>query len=400
MLSQAQNDRLTSVSRGTPAGELIRRYWQPIAATVDLEREWVLPVQVMGEKLALFRTERGEYGLVAERCPHRGASLTYGIPDADGLHCPYHGWHFNKEGQCIATPYDDTQGQSPLKDMAGIDAYPVQELGGLLWTYMGPAPIPELPKWDILVEPGYVRDIAITHLPCSYLQCMENSLDPVHFEWLHAQLSFYLAKKRGDKPAFTPKRHLKIEFDEYEFGIVKRRLLEGDSVDCDDWTTGHPILFPNTLAVGRSFQFRVPEDDTHTLHITYTARLAEPGEEPQTVVPKVDVPYAHDNGRLVVETILGQDMMAWVTQGPIARREVELLGKSDFGIVMYRNMMLENIAKVERGETPKGLVFDTERNKVSMSVIRENNALQGMRPEDAPRFNNVNTQLISVGSDT
>ena len=97
--------------------------------------------------------------------------------------------------------YDDTQGQSPLTELAGIAAYPVQELGGRLWTYLGPAPAPELPKWDILVEPGYGRDIAVTHLPCSYLQCMENSLDPVHFEWLHAQLSFYLAKKRGDKPS-------------------------------------------------------------------------------------------------------------------------------------------------------------------------------------------------------
>lgn len=398
MLSQAQNERLTRVSKGTPAGELLRRYWQPIAATVELEKEWVLPVRVMGEDLALFRTERGEYGLVAERCPHRGASLTYGIPDAEGLHCPYHGWHFNKEGQCIATPYDDTQGKSPLKEMASIDAYPVRELGGLLWTYMGPAPIPELPKWDILVEPGYVREITVTHLPCSYFQCMENSLDPVHFEWLHAQLTFYLAKRRGETSAFAPKRHLKIEFDEYEFGIVKRRLLEGDTEDSDDWTTGHPIIFPNTLAVGRSFQFRVPADDENTLHITYTARLAEPGEEPQTVVPKTEAPYIHDNGRLVVETILGQDMMAWVTQGPIAKREIEILAKSDFGIVMYRNMMLENLDKLERGEPLKGLVWDAERNKVSMPVIRENNALRAMRPDDAaPRVSNVNAPLLSVG---
>jgi 5,5'-dehydrodivanillate O-demethylase len=134
------------------------------------------------------------------------------------------------------------------------------------------------------------------------------------------------------------------------------------------------------------------------LHITYTARDAEPGEEPQTVVPVQEVPYAHDNGRLIVESILGQDMMAWVTQGPVARRDIEILSKSDFGIVMYRNMMLENVDRVERGEQPKGLLFDAERNRVSIPVIREDNALQAMRPEDGgPRIRNVNTQMISAG---
>ena len=153
----------------------------------------------------------------------------------------------------------------------------------MVWAYMGPQPAPLLPRLDLLVADGITRKVMITRLPCNWLQCMENSLDPVHFEWLHAHLSNYLAESRGEPPVMKARPHLDIAFDVFDLGIQKRRLLEGqDPETSDDWTTGHPVLLPYTLAVGNNFQIRVPIDDTNTLHIRYeTARLGE-DEEPQT----------------------------------------------------------------------------------------------------------------------
>src|SRR5690606_8315939 len=94
MLSQQENARLTQVGPGAPMGELMRRYWQPIAAVSELDREEVLRVRILGEDLVLYKTTRGEMGLVQERCPHRSASLGFGIPEEDGIRCAYHGWYF------------------------------------------------------------------------------------------------------------------------------------------------------------------------------------------------------------------------------------------------------------------------------------------------------------------
>jgi 5,5'-dehydrodivanillate O-demethylase oxygenase subunit len=98
MLTKEMNERLTRVGPGTPLGTLLRRYWFPIARTPELDAEPVLAVTLLGERLALFRSEAGALGLVAQRCPHRGASLAYGIPDGDGIRCAYHGWCFDRTG--------------------------------------------------------------------------------------------------------------------------------------------------------------------------------------------------------------------------------------------------------------------------------------------------------------
>lgn len=392
VLTDEQNARLTEVGPGTPGGELLRRYWQPVGASAEVRRRGVIAVRVLGEDLVLFASEGAGFGLVQRRCPHRSASLAYGIPDENGLRCAYHGWYFNPEGRCIEQPYDDLVGNGTYKERIAIAAYPVRELGGLLWAYFGPAPAPELPRWDILVEEGLSREIGFTELPCNWLQCMENSLDPVHFEWLHAQLSNYLARRRGEPPVMTPRRHLKIEFDLFEFGIFKRRLLEGDPETSDDWTVGHPILFPNTLAVGTTFQLRVPIDDTHTLHFNYVTRPLAEGEAAQVEVPLVAVPAVHENGEPVLESIIGQDMMAWVTQGPVAPRELENLARSDRGVVLYRRMLVENIERVERGEDPLGVIRDPARNEPMITLAREHNHLASMGYRGAP----VTKQLVAT----
>ena len=105
MLTAEQNARLTQVGPGTPAGALLRRYWQPVAAAGELtEEKPIKRVRILGEDLVVYRDASGKYGLVGERCPHRSASLAYGKVEADGIRCPYHGWKFAASGACIEQP--------------------------------------------------------------------------------------------------------------------------------------------------------------------------------------------------------------------------------------------------------------------------------------------------------
>jgi 5,5'-dehydrodivanillate O-demethylase oxygenase subunit len=367
MLTEQENERLSRVGPGTPMGELLRRYWHPIATVADVEREQVLKVRRLGEDLVLYRSRKGEYGLIQERCPHRSASLAYGIPHEDGIRCAYHGWLFNGEGSCLEQPFDDVdQENNTFKDKIRVDAYPVETLGGLVFAYMGPPEKkPLLPRWQAFATEGVNRNIGISELPCNWLQCMENSLDPVHFEWLHANLINFVAEKRGEEPLMFPARHVKIAFDEFEFGIYKRRLLAGDNPETSpDWLIGHPIIFPNMLGFksesGGSFQIRVPIDDEHTWHLLYSTGLPKEGEEPKVTVH--DVPWKHDDGRLVIETVIGTDMMAWVTQGPITPRQLEHVGVSDRGILLYRQRLSEAIDTVARGEDAPWLIRDEAMN--------------------------------------
>lgn len=381
MLTAEMNERLTRVGPGTPLGNMLRRYWYPIARTPELDLEPVLAVTLLGENLALYRTDNGDLGLVSQRCPHRGASLAYGIPEADGLRCPYHGWKFSPTGTCLEQPAEPSD--STFHDRVRVPAYPVQELGGLVWAYLGPEPVPLLPRWDILVRQDLERGIGVTHLPVNFLQIMENSMDPIHFEWLHAVYGNYVNKRQGKPPAMRPRRHEEIAFDVFEYGIYKRRLLEGeDPATAEDWLTGHPVIFPYILAVGDhsrpTLQIRVPVDDTHTLHYWYRAEQVPADSPPQKVdqIPIFDVPYVHKNGRLVVETINGQDMMAWVTQGAISDRTTERLGTSDKGVILFRNLLLEQIEKVERGEDPLGVIRDPSVNEPYITIGREKVALK------------------------
>ena len=372
MESAKQNKLLTEVGKGTPMGNLMRRYWQPIGALVDLDNKWTRRIRLLGEDLVLFKDRQGRLGLIAEQCPHRRASFAHGIPTQDGIRCPYHGWEYNAQGQCINQPNE--QDKCAFRDKVSTDAYPVEEMGGMLWAYMGPQPQPLLPRWDGFVAEGTIRIMGRTLLPINWLQIMENSLDPVHTEWLHGHHYEFLKEQEGVKVAISA-RHLKIDFKEFQYGMTKHRLLEGHSEDGDDWKVGHPIVFPNMLAVGNgdeksryySFQMRVPVDDTHTLHLWFNAYVPPQGVAvPQHLLDKVhtyEVPYLDDQGEFIVDNVDGQDMMAWVSQGPIADRTQENLGATDKGVVMYRRMLKREMEKVQAGMDPMGLVRDSNRNQ-------------------------------------
>ncbi|HEY7302355.1 MAG TPA: aromatic ring-hydroxylating dioxygenase subunit alpha [Xanthobacteraceae bacterium] len=396
MMSQQQNDRLTRVAPGTPMGNLLRRYWQPVGTAIELAEEPVQKVRLLGENLTLYRSEGGEYGLIGDRCPHRCLSMEYGIPEDRGLRCAYHGWLFDATGRCLEQPFEDrTLAGNPYKDKVRIKAYPVEELGGLIFAYLGPEPKPLVPRWDILVRDDLDKAIEIHRLPCSWLQCMENAADPVHFEFLHAAFGNYQLKKLGRPPAMKTARHVKIEFDRFDYGIIKRRLLEGELPDVDDWTTGHPLLFPNILAVGSAgaptLQFRVPVDDTHTIQFAYRTRLRKPGAAARPMAVKHSSLF-NDEGKIIADNVPAQDMTGWVGQGPISDRTQEHLAASDKGVVLYRKMLIEQMERVARGEEPMAVIRDRSENEPMIDIRRERRAWQGF----ASQYKNIFGQVEST----
>ncbi len=370
MLSTAENERLTRVGPGTPMGELMRRYWQPVAVTSELNSRPTRPVRILGEDLVLYRDKSGALGLIDRFCPHRRVDLSYGIPEEHGLRCMYHGWMMDETGQCIEQPFEETvHPDGRFKEKVKVVGYPVQELGGLVWAYLGPQPAPLLPRWDLLVWDNVLRDIGVTELPCNWLQCMENSLDPVHTEWLHVYLTSYVLEQEGvvpDRRDITRKAHQRVGFDLYDNGVVKKRVVEGTTEEDPEWTVGHPIIFPNWLGGTTGFQMRVPIDDTHTWHILYNVYVPPEGVvlEEQEEIPGYDVPYMDETGRCVVNFVIGQDTVAWVTQGPIAQRQKEKLGQSDVGVILYRKLLQEQMRIVEDGGDPMNTFRDPAENEI------------------------------------
>ena len=375
MLTAEQNELLTRVGPGTPCGGLMRRYWHPIAALSELDgNKWNKRVRLLGEDLVLFRDQQGRLGLVAEQCPHRRASLAYGIPTKDGIRCPYHGWEFSRTGACLSQPNEPEK--SAFRHKVKTPAYPVEQMGGMIWAYLGPADKkPLLPRIDGFVSEGAVRMCGRALIPANWLQIMENSLDPIHTEWLHGHTYEFVKEQqgKGHKVAISA-RHEKIAFREFEHGITKHRLLAGHSEDSDDWKVGHPVVFPNILSVGNgdeasryyAFQIRVPADDSHTLHLWYTAYVLPKGMK---VAPELldkvhvyDVPLKGADGEYIMDNIDGQDMAVWCTQGPIADRTKENLGASDNGIALYRRVLRREIKKVEQGVDPMFTFRDKTRN--------------------------------------
>jgi 5,5'-dehydrodivanillate O-demethylase len=379
MLSIQENELLTRVGPGTPMGELLRRYWHPIAAVSELEKEPTKAVRIMCEDLVLYRDRSGTLGLIQQSCPHRRVNLLYGIPEQHGLRCPYHGWLFDEMGRCLEMPAEAPD--STFKDRVTATTYPVQALGGLIFAYMGPQPAPLLPRWEWLVEEHAYRQVDISVLPCNWLQCMENSMDPVHLEWLHGQLTNYVHERKGMPPEARRRvpKHLKIGFDIFEYGLIKRRVFEGETEQDADWAVGHPVLFPNMLS--NPNEFRVPIDDTHTLELEYEVHVLPP-DVPAPSLEEIAVfhrPLTDETGRLDVSYIRAQDMMAWVSQGPLAERHLEKLGESDKGIILYRRLLKQQIAIVEDGGDPMNVFRDPAKN-VRIELPNESKgATQGLK---------------------
>jgi 5,5'-dehydrodivanillate O-demethylase len=396
MLDAERNRRLTEVGPGTPMGELMRRHWHPIAAVKELEENPVKAVRLLGEDLVLYKDRGGKYGLVERHCPHRSADLSYGFVEDCGLRCNYHGWLFDNDGRCLEQPYEDTAApEVRYRDKVTIVAYPVEAKAGLLWAYLGPAPAPLVPNWEPFTWTNGFVQIVFSEVPCNWLQCQENSIDPVHFEWMHDNWGQRLKGKDGAYSA----RHLKLKFEEFDYGFIYRRIREGFDESNPYWAVGRVCLWPHALFTGNHFEWRVPIDDETTLSVGWFFNRVPQDREPfvQDAIPYWWAPVRDEKtGRWVTSHIMNQDFVAWVGQGRVTDRAREHLGQSDQGIVMMRRRLQQQIEAVRNGSNElKGVVRDPAENECIRLPIGARDAL--VNGLDRAAFNAISDQVTSQG---
>ncbi len=384
MLTPEQNERLTRIGPGTPCGELMRRYWHPIAASYQLREHGTRPVRALGESLVLYRTPSGRLGLVGDKCPHRLGGMVMGIPEEEGLRCAYHGWLYNASGQCIAQPAEDILcPDSGFKERIKIKAYPVQEMGGLIWAYLGPEPVPLIPRWEIFVKEGVFREIGMSLIPANWLQCMENA-DGYHVPELHGRFSRYVLKhlgldgRRQNHSSGAGMERFARPNPEVrtEFGLDGRRI---DPVTGEQGP-GRPLVFPiMILHPDMHAQIRFPVDDTHTLWFYYYTFVPEvirkesgialtPQKDSRDVRateiprPKIVDDWANPDWEML-DNNSAQDYAMLTSIGPIADRTMEHLGPRDVPVVAYRQFLEEQIRLVEEGREPINVFRDPEKNQ-------------------------------------
>jgi 5,5'-dehydrodivanillate O-demethylase oxygenase subunit len=379
MLSKEDNERLIRVGPGTPMGELLRRYWMPIGALTEFDKISVKPIRLLGEDLVLFKDLQGTFGLIDRQCAHRRADLSYGFVEECGLRCNYHGWRFDETGRCMEQPYDDIAApEARFRDKVGIKSYPVAMLAGLIWAYLGPEPAPLVPNWEPFTWKNGFRQIVFAEVPCNWFQCQENSIDPVHFEWMHMNWDVRL---RGALGPYSPK-HLKIDFEEFEYGFVYRRIREGMKETDPLWTIGRVCLWPNALFTGSHFEWRVPMDDENTLSVTWAFERVPKGREPydQDPIPSWHGPVKDPfNGRWLTSHVMNQDFIAWAGQGRVADRSKEQLGLSDRGILLLRKRFFEDLDRLVEGNDPKAIIRDPHVNQcVSLPIAHRCVFLDGL----------------------
>ena len=353
---------LTHVERGSPAGELLRRYWQPVALSSELG-ELPIKVRMFGETLVLFRARNGQVGLLEPHCSHRGTSLEFGICEENGLRCCYHGWLFGVDGTILETPGDPPE--STLRHSLCHGAYPVHEYKGLIFGYFGPPALkPEFPVYDSFEHPGdRLVPYYITY-PCNWLQVHENVMDPAHAVFLHTRISFsHFADAWGELP--------EMDFVPTPTGMIyvtTRRW--GDNV----WVRSNDILLPNLAQVGHVWEdgstpkefgrvaitrWTTPVDDSTCRIIGW--RHFHPEADPRGLADESQcgpesVDFFGQNGARPYEERqrIPGDYDAQVSQRPIAVHALENLTRCDRGVAMLRQLLRRQIRRVAVGDAPGG----------------------------------------------
>jgi phenylpropionate dioxygenase-like ring-hydroxylating dioxygenase large terminal subunit len=395
MLTRAENEKITRVGPGTPGGALFRRYWIPACLSTELpERDGApLRLRLLGEDLIAFRDSDGIAGLVDAYCPHRRAPLFFARNEECGLRCVYHGWKFDRAGNCVDMPSEPAG--TTLQQKVKLPAYPIVEKGGVIWTYMGPKELqPEPPDYEWLRAPPEKRHVSKTFENCNWLQGLEGGLDTAHSSFAHNN-------HMGDKSVLRQHDrapHIDVERTDYGYHYIStRNTAEGQYIRVYHYVMPSQQMRANTMGWfgGKNQVPRldghvwVPIDDT-TTHVynwncAYDAsivmtdewkekRESEMGRGKDDVIPGTfrlkknqSNDYMIDRQMQKTQNFTGivgvntQDFALQEGMGPICDRSKEFLGSSDKAIVAMRRLLLEAIDVVQKGGTPRGADPETCR---------------------------------------
>jgi phthalate 4,5-dioxygenase oxygenase subunit len=405
VLSAQDNELLTRVGPGTPMGRLMREYWVPALLSTELASPDCAPVRVMllGERLIAFRDSEGRPGLVAEACPHRGASLYFARNAKCGLRCAYHGWKFDVSGACLDTPTEPAG--SRLKHRVRARAYACVERGGIVWAYLGSrATPPSLPELESNLDP-HQGPVDACLVPSNWLQNLEGDIDVTHIPYLHTDNLDPFAKVLGMAPRASagsevgeetpaaeipaaeipepsfPAPHIEVADTPAGFAFAARVPTPAGPGEDEWWTVGH-FMFPfyANLPYGGLGSYwvvaRVPMDDYHTMTFALWKRGAPRtdsalmfGAPPSflpnsadwfdrfrlTRGPDNDFKLDRELARLGGTGISGQavqDAAITASMGLIVDRTGEHLGRADIAVSHLRRRLLTAINAIDSAGAP------------------------------------------------
>jgi phenylpropionate dioxygenase-like ring-hydroxylating dioxygenase large terminal subunit len=412
-MREDQNILVTRTGPGTPCGALLRRYWQPVALVDEFDpkldprmaRRPVKAVRVMGQDLVLFKDGAGRWGLLDRACPHRGADLSFGRHEGDGLRCPFHGWKFAADGTCLETPAEPVG--SKLCERIRQRSYPVLERSGVVFAWLadedaeGAAP-PPFPEFDCFAAPA-THSFAFKGLwNANWLQAFEVGIDPAHPSFLHRYLQDEPLAAIGENAAGKQFRSASagaVDGEQWPMTRIMREFFKPDiSFEPKPWGMQLTALrsmtdrlthvritnaiFPATFVIPLSetltiTQMHVPVDDTHTYWYSFFTSFAGPLDREAMRAQRlqfIDLPdYIPKAGRHTnwnfnpeeqsMQTYLGMgqedinlhDQWAVESMGPIQDRTREHLGTSDKVIMANRRMLVKAIETVQSGGVPPGV---------------------------------------------
>jgi nitrite reductase/ring-hydroxylating ferredoxin subunit len=385
MLTAEQNAKITRIGPGTPAGAVMRRYWQPVALSEELAGNRPLrALGLLGESLVLFRDAAGRLGLMARQCCHRGADLAFGRLEAGGLRCAFHGWLYDVEGRCLEQPAEPEG--SAFHAKVRQRAYPCAERNGVIFAYLGPGAPPPLPALDCFAAPETHSFAFKGYLEANWLQAVEVGIDPAHASYLHrffedadpdagygqqfraATASIPLTKvlRELDRP------RIEVERTGYGLRILTLRKLDAERlhIRVTNQVLPHAIVIPMSEDMIIT-QWHVPVDDASCYWYALFTAYREPVDKRTMREQRLagcTLPdykprrnkaneYGFDAEEQRTRTFTGMghdinvhDQWAVESPGPIQDRTQEHLGSTDKAIAAYRRLLFDLMDKESRGE--------------------------------------------------
>ena len=400
MITEQENNLLTQTGPRTPCGELMRRYWQPVALTEELPQGGApLKIRIFSEDLVLFRDDQGRPGLLGIHCAHRGTDLSYGRVEDGGLRCLYHGWLYDVCGKVLEQP-GEPGGGANRHEIRHL-AYPCQEAGGVIFAYLGSGEPPLLPNYEFLTVPEAQRTVTKIRYYCNYLQGNEGNIDPVHLSFLHQYL------QEGQVPLQRIVRGseatdnlllgrdiaptIDVEVMNYGLRIYATRSAGAEKT----YLRVTSFIFPNlaafggsTIGEGYSVHWHVPIDDSsHWKYVFMFSRARSLSDELRNKSRAESTAdyrlsrsganrYQQDRDSMKTKTFTGMgfnfqahDAFATESQGPVQDRTAEHLVSSDKAIIAARKLLLSAIRDVKEGREPLHVIRDPKLNHFENIVV-------------------------------
>lgn len=399
MFAQDVMDQLIRTGPQDPCGRLMRRYWQPVALSEEVDNKAPLPLTILGEDYVAFRNADGVPGLMARLCAHRGADLSYGVCEPEGLRCLYHGWKYDVTGQCVEQP-PEPEGRG-FADRIRLHAPPVVERAGLLFAYLGDGEPPEFPDYEFLRYGEENTFVTKVFHECNHLQANEGNLDQSHLGFLHV---FYpeethshqeLEKSApgGSKNAVElinedKAPEMEVEYTDYGFTeFTTRKAPEGRYLKIQSFLLPNVAVFPGAVQGigGHQVHWHVPVDDENHWKFVLVfrrdeavdkARLAKALVGVDELLPGYRMKRTRANHHLQNRPQMASalptnglglgfeihDAVICESGGPIQDRLQENLGYSDRSVIALRRSMLDAIKRIDAGEPAPGTVHRPEDN--------------------------------------